>query len=220
MRFRLLRVMAVAPLTAFLTLAPGIIIGQPSRHAQTVQIAASVPDATTPTTLSRRERNRLVAQVNDTIARNTLSLAILHRAVDQATWDATVLRNDKAREEAAKMKVSADQGAVTRPPAAAPSMPDSECAGLVEKYFGDVLDWAMRVVNRESGCNPGVINWREGCDSSGRTDSHAYGVFQLCWPMHQATFDAVGCSQPLDAECNIRAARRLYDEQGPAPWGG
>jgi hypothetical protein len=88
---------------------------------------------------------------------------------------------------------------------------------LLARYFDDVLAWAVRVARRESKCNADVIDYRENCSPSG---DHAEGVMQLCWPMHAGLLAEAGCSSPLDAECNIRMARLLYDADGRAPWGG
>lgn len=102
-------------------------------------------------------------------------------------------------------------------PAAAP--PAGLCESLLATYFADDYRWAHRVVMRESRCTPSAVNY-EGCDTSGRTNSHAMGLFQMCYPLHEASFVAAGCQEPLDAECNVRAARKLYDRSGRAPWGG
>lgn len=96
----------------------------------------------------------------------------------------------------------------------------SECQRLLRAYFSDVYDWALHIVERESNCTPGAVNYREGCDTSGRTVSHAEGYWQLCWPLHAALAARAGCSDPLDGDCNMRMARVLYDEAGRAPWGG
>src|SRR5207302_1107746 len=93
-------------------------------------------------------------------------------------------------------------------PAIAGSSSGSGCGGVVgdllARYFGDVLAWATRIVKRESHCTPGAVN-HGGCDASGRTNSHAMGLAQICMPLHQAVFAAIGCSDQLDAECGVRA---------------
>lgn len=91
--------------------------------------------------------------------------------------------------------------------------------GLLAQYFGNDYAWAERIVHRESSCQPGARNGK-GCDSSGQTDSHAIGLFQMCYPQHLASFVAAGCANPYDAACGIEAARKLYDADGRAPWGG
>ena len=41
----------------------------------------------------------------------------------------------------------------------------------------------------------------------------------MCVPLHEPTFAAVGCSgRYLDAECNLRAAYRLFQGAGWTPW--
>lgn len=93
------------------------------------------------------------------------------------------------------------------------------CWSLLRQYFGDVLDWATRVINRESHCSA-VVNQREGCDTSGRTNSRAMGPWQICWPLHGSLAGVVGCSDPMELECNMKMARALYDAAGRRPWGG
>jgi hypothetical protein len=112
-------------------------------------------------------------------------------------------------------RVSAPYSLAPSPPAAT----SSSCEQLVRATFPDDPDWAYAVAIRESGCTFGAIN-NEGCDSSGRTDSHAYGAAQICLPLHARQFEAVGCqwTQWRDLGCYMRAWRHLYDEAGRGPW--
>ena len=75
-------------------------------------------------------------------------------------------------------------------------------------------DWAVDIAWRESRCQPDAVNWGETCAPG----SHAHGLFQMCFPLHAPTFAAVGCADPLSADCNIRAAASLYQGSGRAPW--
>jgi hypothetical protein len=103
------------------------------------------------------------------------------------------------------------------PVAAAPAAPTtSGCAyeAQIRAAFPGDGDWAVMVAWRESRCQPGAVNWAESCGSG----SHAHGLFQMCFPMHLPTFRAVGCTDPLSAECNIRAAAHLYAGAGRSPW--
>lgn len=87
-------------------------------------------------------------------------------------------------------------------------------AAQIRAAFPGDGDWAISVAWRESRCQPGAVNWGESCGSG----SHAHGLFQMCFPMHLPTFRAVGCTDPLNAECNIRAAAHLYAGSGRSPW--
>lgn len=103
------------------------------------------------------------------------------------------------------------------PVAATPAVPTtSGCAyeAQIRAAFPGDGDWAVMVAWRESRCQPGAVNWAESCGSG----SHAHGLFQMCFPMHLPTFRAVGCTDPLSAECNIRAAAHLYAGAGRSPW--
>lgn len=93
--------------------------------------------------------------------------------------------------------------------------PASECA-LAEAIraawagTGDE-EWAVSVAWRESHCGPGA-----------RNPSGASGIFQLMMPLHRALIVHV-CGEDadalvFDADCNIRAARALYDGSGRRPW--
>lgn len=81
---------------------------------------------------------------------------------------------------------------------------------LIQKSFGAVWQWAVRIAMRESTCVPTAANPR----------STARGIMQMEVPLHAAQFTAVGCSwtQWANAACNIAAAGLLYREVGPSPW--
>lgn len=102
------------------------------------------------------------------------------------------------------------------PPPAPPVANTSGCAyeAQIRAAFPSDGDWAVMVAWRESRCQPGAVNWGEACGSG----SHAHGLFQMCFPMHLPTFEAVGCTDPLNAECNIRAAAHLHAGAGRSPW--
>jgi hypothetical protein len=110
-------------------------------------------------------------------------------------------------------------GTAVLEPSPPPAVSSSSCEQLVRATFPDDPDWAYAVAMRESRCTFGAIN-NAGCDSSGRTDSHAYGAAQICLPLHQRQFEAVGCqwTQWQDLGCYMRAWRHLYDEAGTQPW--
>lgn len=96
-----------------------------------------------------------------------------------------------------------------------------DVAALVEQTFGaDAGWWFQVVIPRESHCEPGAVNWREGCDTSGQTNSHAVGLVQICMPQHRAAFAAVGCSDWHDLVCYVKAWKYLVDTEGRRPWGG
>lgn len=100
------------------------------------------------------------------------------------------------------------------PPSVAPTTSDCAYEAQIRAAFPGDGDWAVSVAWRESRCQPGAVNWGESCGSG----SHAHGLFQMCFPMHLPTFQAVGCTDPLNAECNIRAAAHLYAGSGRSPW--
>jgi len=80
--------------------------------------------------------------------------------------------------------------------------------GQIRAAFGSAGDWAMHIVQRESGCTASAYN-RSG----------ASGLFQLLG--HQDLINAA-CpgGSAFDPACNIAAAKMLYDSSGRAPWGG
>ena len=83
---------------------------------------------------------------------------------------------------------------------------------LTKKYFGDlgpdVVDTMYQIALRESGGNPDAYNGR-GLDNS-------YGLWQI--NVHpQANPDLAGMDLN-DPEQNARAARIIYDRQGPQAW--
>lgn len=91
----------------------------------------------------------------------------------------------------------------------------SECdlaPQIVEAWSGTGDEhWAVDTAIRESRCQPGA-----------RNPSGATGVFQLMMPLH-AQFVAGVCGHSdlvWNADCNIRAARIMYDGSGRRPWGG
>ena len=80
--------------------------------------------------------------------------------------------------------------------------------GQIRAAFGSAGDWAMHIVQRESGCTASAYN-RSG----------ASGLFQLLG--HQDLINAAGPGgSAFDPACNIAAAKMLYDSSGRAPWGG
>lgn len=102
-------------------------------------------------------------------------------------------------------------------PGPAPSAARSSCAGTpvegaIRSAFAGTGDeeWALRIANRESHCNPGA-----------RNRSGAVGLFQLV--NHN---DLLWAACPYDmqagvkADCNARAARLLYNGSGRSAWGG
>lgn len=136
------------------------------------------------------------------------------------------LAEETAKQNAAEVNGHAGTGAMdaashSAPVVSRPSAAPSGCQyeGLIRSIWTQDADFAIKVAMRESRCTAGAVN-NEGCDRSGRTASHALGVFQMCYPLHQASFDAAGCNAPLDAECGIKAAWQLYLAAGRGPWGG
>lgn len=112
-------------------------------------------------------------------------------------------------ETARSAPVVTDAGAGTR------EAPPSECAlaDAIRAAWAGTGDeeWAVSVAWRESRCGPGA-----------RNASGASGIFQLMMPMHRALVAHI-CGEPadelvFDADCNIRAARALYDGSGRRPW--
>jgi hypothetical protein len=90
----------------------------------------------------------------------------------------------------------------------------SECplsAQIQEAWAGTGDEhWAVDVAIRESHCQP-----------EARNPSGASGVFQLMLPLHSRLFGEVclgGADVWWDADCNIAAARLLYDGSGRRPW--
>lgn len=175
-------------------------------------------ETTSDTLMSPAERVATDHYVRMMMVKNAVRLAQVRDTYARLLWDAAALKNA----EAVNAQVRAEQATSYRPPATAPApliLNAGSCEQLVAKYFPDDTAWAERIAQRESHCTAGAVN-NEGCDTSGRTNSHALGVFQLCYPLHQAAFDTAGCNHPLELECGIRAARALYDSAGRGPWGG
>jgi hypothetical protein len=142
---------------------------------------------------------------------STTTTTINYRAVRQ--WVATVERNKAA----ARTTTTTTTTTAPTPVAAVPVASGSGCAyeAQIRAAFPGDGDWAIGIAWRESRCQPGAVNQAETCASGG---SHAMGLFQMCYPLHAPTFAAVGCSDPLNAECNIRAAAHLYAGSGRSPW--
>jgi hypothetical protein len=89
------------------------------------------------------------------------------------------------------------------------------CVGTVkaeiDAVFGAAASWAESIVWRESNCQPGARNGSSG----------SAGLFQLLG--HEDLLRAAcpgkdPTSSWADPDCNIRAAKLLYDGSGIAPW--
>ncbi len=91
-----------------------------------------------------------------------------------------------------------------------PGCDDPNVEQMLRAKFGDQGDHAVRIAIRESHCQPGA-----------RNSSGASGVMQLMVPLHSDLLAAVCLdADPFWAECNIDAAKLLYNSAGWAPWGG
>ncbi len=97
-----------------------------------------------------------------------------------------------------------------------PSLEDRARDGEVEAMktfvcntFGRHCDWALRVVERESSWQPGVVS-PTGCK----------GLFQMAIPLHNRIFEAIGYqgSDWDDPIANTLAAKHLFDLDGKSPW--
>jgi hypothetical protein len=78
----------------------------------------------------------------------------------------------------------------------------------IHQVFGSQGDHAVVIAMRESRCQPTAYN-RSG----------ASGLFQLLG--HEDLVRAVCINGDVfNAECNIQAAKLLYNSSGWAPWGG
>ena len=142
---------------------------------------------------------------------STTTTTINYRAVGR--WAAAVARNEQAARTTTTTTTIAARPSPTRS-----ATSSSGCAyeAQIRAAFPGDGDWAISIAWRESRCQPGAVNHAETCAPGG---SHAMGLFQMCYPLHAPTFAAVGCSDPLNAECNIRAAAHLYAGAGRGPWG-
>lgn len=101
------------------------------------------------------------------------------------------------------------------PRAGASETPSCEWADTIRAVWagtGDE-DWAVMVAVRESGPT---------CSTTARNASGASGIFQLMMPLHRQLVADVCGGDPdslvFDGDCNIRAARVLYDRAGRSPW--
>lgn len=154
---------------------------------------------------------------------DALTMVRAGREANEAAWVIAVAKNSQRRGPVVSSGSTGGSSGIAISTGSRRSASGASCPGqmgeLLAQYFPEALDWATRTVKRESGCNPRAVN-NEGCDTSGRTNSHALGAAQMCYPLHADIFAAVGCSDPLDAECGVKAFRRLYDGAGRAPWGG
>jgi hypothetical protein len=85
----------------------------------------------------------------------------------------------------------------------------AEIVAIIREAFAGTgaEEWAVGIAWRESRCNPRATNPNGCCVDS--------GLFQLRMPIHAQR--VAGCDV-LDAACNARGARSLYDEVGPCPW--
>jgi hypothetical protein len=84
----------------------------------------------------------------------------------------------------------------------------AEIVAIIREAFAGTgaEEWAVGIAWRESRCNPRATNPNGCCVDS--------GLFQLRMPIH--AHRVAGCDV-LDAACNARGARSLYDEVGPCP---
>lgn len=131
------------------------------------------------------------------------------RKVAQSVWQAELDRQAQAHAAAEAAAAAAEASARAAP--GAPTSPSSGCAhaDLIRSIWGDAAEWAIGIAMRESRCSPGEVS-PTGC----------MGLFQVCLPLHNHRFIAVGCdpSQWADPTCNVKAAYRLYQENGTDPW--
>ena len=105
------------------------------------------------------------------------------------------------------------------PAGAAPAAPawSGPCHAAVDRYFPPAARARMHyVVNRESRGLPYVRNPR-ALGRGGRL-GRASGYAQLVPGYAGPYLRAAGCSNLLDADCNIRAAAALYRTAGWRPW--
>lgn len=88
--------------------------------------------------------------------------------------------------------------------------PSGSVASEIDWVFGIAAPWAESIAWRESNCEPGA-----------RNPSGSAGVFQLLGHddlLAAACPDVVPSASWAIADCNIRAAFALFDEEGIAPW--
>lgn len=76
-------------------------------------------------------------------------------------------------------------------------------ADLIRSIWTRDADWAIGIAWRESRCIP-----------TARNPSGASGLFQMMLPLHADLFDGPWS----DPAVNVRAAWRLYQGSGRAPW--
>jgi hypothetical protein len=169
--------------------------------------------ATTPTPTTHHPSYPIDTQVN--LAAIAAGLTRVHdwfTGAQRVKWFAQVQKQEMQQVRPVSVVRTSEKIEISSP------VPTSgDCGSLLVRYFGDVLAWAQRIVQRESGCDPGAYN-PAGCDSSGRTNSHAEGFWQICVPLNAWAFSRAGCSSPLEGDCNMRAARVMFDTEGESPW--
>lgn len=139
--------------------------------------------------------------------------ADVQRVRDAAWLIATARAVEAARPQGKSRSVSNS----TRTPAAASTpvsgrrCPAGPIKDEIDSVFGPAAEWAESVVMRESGCQPGARNGSSG----------SAGLFQLLG--HQDLLRAACPDKDpnvswADPDCNIRAAKFLYDAAGISPW--
>lgn len=80
----------------------------------------------------------------------------------------------------------------------------------IDRVFGTASGWAESIAWRESNCEP-----------TARNASGSAGVFQLLGHsdlLHAACPESDPATSWSVADCNIRAAKSLFDGSGVAPW--
>ena len=89
------------------------------------------------------------------------------------------------------------------------------CHAAVDRYFpaGPVAQRMHQIVHRESRGIPTAVN-RRAVGRYGR----ASGCAQLLPGFARPYLRAAGCSSLLEADCNIRAARALWNKARWSPW--
>lgn len=179
--------------------------------------------------LVRETPRRAAADGYGALRVQLLLVGRLSEAINEQRWNAAVASSQNSRlpslqpgsastgesqGSGSRVSRSVEAGSATAgspSPVSSARCPAGPIKDEIDNVFGPAAEWAESVVWRESNCTPTARNGSSG----------SAGLFQL---LHHDDLLRAACPT-LDPstswavpDCNIRAAKDLYDAAGIAPW--